>query len=98
MSMTFTEGLGWAASIVLLATLLLQVRVQWKEHSTAGVSAGLFIGQLLASIGFLAYAWLLDNTVLVVTNAALLVTAIVGQLVFVRNRRRENAASAPAGA
>lgn len=96
--MSFTEGLGWAASIVLLATLLLQVRVQWNEHSTAGVSAGLFIGQLLASAGFLGYAWLLDNTVLVATNLALLVTAIVGQLVYLRNRRREKATTAPAGA
>lgn len=96
--MTFTEALGWAASSALLATLILQVRVQWREHSTAGVSAGLFIGQLLASVGFLGYAWLLDNTVLVVTNAALLLTAVVGQLVFVRNRRLEKAASVPAGA
>lgn len=96
--MTFTEALGWAASSALLATLILQVRVQWREHSTAGVSAALFIGQLLVSAGFLAYAWLLDNTVLVVANAALLVTAVVGQLVFVRNRRLEKAASVPAGA
>lgn len=96
--MTFTEALGWAASSALLATLILQVRVQWREHSTAGVSAALFIGQLLASAGFLAYAWLLDNTVLVVANAALLATAVVGQLVYVRNRRLEKAASVPTGA
>lgn len=97
MPMIFTEGLGWAASMVLLATLLLQVRMKWNEHSTAGVSAGLFIGQLLASVGFLGYAWLLDNTVLVVTNVALLLTAIVGQWVFVRNRRREKVMSVRAG-
>ena len=93
MSITSTETLGWSASIVLLATLVLQVRVQWSEHSTAGVSAGLFIGQLLASVGLLGYAWLLDNTVLVVTNTAQLLTAFVGQWVFLRNRRREKAAS-----
>ena len=96
--MTFTEALGWAASSALLVTLILQVRVQWREQSTAGISAGLFIGQLLASVGFLAYAWLLDNTVLVVTNVALLVTATIGQLVFVRNRRLEKAATVPVGA
>jgi len=40
-----------------------------------------------ASAGFLAYSWLVANWVFVVTNAALLVTAIVGELIYKRNAR-----------
>jgi MtN3 and saliva related transmembrane protein len=81
------DWIGWAASAVLLATLLRQVYTQWREHSTKGVSRWLFIGQLTASTGFLIYSFLLDNWVFVFTNAALLVTALIGQWIYVRNSK-----------
>ena len=81
------EIIGWASSAVLLATLVRQVVRQWRERSTAGVSSWLFIGQLTASTGFLTYSWMLKNWVFVFTNAALLVTAIVGQMIYQRNLR-----------
>jgi MtN3 and saliva related transmembrane protein len=82
------ELIGWVASGILLATLLRQVWVQWRERSTAGVSSWLFVGQCAASSGFLLYSWLLDNRVFIVTNAMLLLTAVAGQLIYRRNRRR----------
>jgi len=81
------DWIGWAASAVLLATLLRQVYTQWRERSTKGVSRWLFIGQLTASTGFLVYSFLLDNWVFVFTNAALLVTALIGQWIYVRNSK-----------
>lgn len=87
------DWLGWAASGVLLLTLGRQVYVQWRERSTEGLSSWLFVGQLTASIGFTIYSWLVDNWVFVVTNIALLLTAVVGQLIYRRNRRLEKAAS-----
>lgn len=78
------------SSAVLLATLLRQVYSQWRQHSVEGVSSWLFIGQLVASTGFLIYSWLVDNWVFVFTNAALLVTAVVGQLIYRRNRREQH--------
>lgn len=84
-----TELIGWASSAVLLATLLRQVWRQWKERSTEGVSRWLFIGQLVASTGFLTYSILLRNWVFVFTNAALLATAIAGQLIYARNAREQ---------
>ncbi|MDQ3618018.1 MAG: PQ-loop domain-containing transporter [Pseudomonadota bacterium] len=84
------DGLGWAASAVLLLTLGRQVFVQWRERSTEGLSSWLFIGQLTASAGFVVYSWMVDNWVFVVTNSALLVTAVAGQLIFRRNRRLES--------
>ena len=87
--METTDLIGWASSAILLATLARQVFTQWRSRSTAGVSHWLFIGQLAASTGFLIYSWLLDNWVFVVTNAALLVTALAGQVIYRRNVRRQ---------
>ena len=83
-----TEMIGWAAAAVLLATICRQVYTQWRERSTRGVSKWLFVGQLAASTLFVIYSALLQNWVFVVTNALLLVTALVGELIFLRNRRR----------
>ncbi len=82
--------IGWLSSAILPATLLRQVHRQWRERSTQGVSKWLFIGQLAASTGFLLYSFLLDNWVFVFTNAALLLTAIAGQMIYQRNVREQN--------
>jgi hypothetical protein len=42
-----------------------------------------------ASLGFTVYSVLLKNWVFVVTNAVLLVTAVVGQCIYLRNKHRE---------
>jgi uncharacterized protein with PQ loop repeat len=88
------DWLGWAASAVLLATLVRQVVVQWRERSTDGVSSWLFAGQLTASTGFAVYSWMLGNWVFVSTNVALLLTGIAGQLIYRRNARLEQRAGA----
>lgn len=82
--------IGWLSSAILLATLLRQVHRQWRERSTQGVSKWLFIGQLAASTGFLTYSFLLENWVFVFTNAALLLTAIAGQMIYQRNTREQS--------
>lgn len=89
MNLQPADWLGWAASAVLLATLGRQVYVQWREGSTEGVSSLLFVGQVTASVGFAIYSWLVHNWVFVFTNTAILLTAIVGQLVYRRNVKRE---------
>lgn len=83
-----TELLGWGSSIILLATLIRQVYTQWITRATAGVSKWLFIGQCTASIGYIAYSVLLHNWVYVCSNIAILVTAIVGESLYLHNRRR----------
>lgn len=72
------EIIGWASSIILLLTLVKQVYKQWKDGETEGVSKWLFIGQLLASIGFTAYSYLVGNWVFTVTNGLLTVNNIIG--------------------
>ena len=86
--------IGWGASAILLATLIRQIVVQWRERSTDGVSSWLFAGQVAASVGFVVYSIAVRNWVFVVTNGAILGTALVGQWVYRRNRRLGKAAGA----
>ncbi|MFO7275418.1 MAG: hypothetical protein DIU56_000175 [Pseudomonadota bacterium] len=87
-----TELIGWLSAAVLLLTLGRQVYTQWRERTAAGVSRWLFAGQVVASIGFVAYSVLVANWVFVVTNGLILATAVTGQFVVLANRRRERAA------
>jgi MtN3 and saliva related transmembrane protein len=87
-AITATDAIGWASTAVLLATVGRQVYSQWKSKATAGVSRWLFIGQISASIGFIVYSWLLQNWVFLFSNAAMVATAIVGEVIYVSNRRR----------
>ena len=80
---------GWAASAILVATLGRQTWRQWRDPDPRGVSHWLFIGQIAASAGFVAYSWLVGNWVFIVTNSVILATAIVGQCVDLRARRRQ---------
>jgi MtN3 and saliva related transmembrane protein len=82
-----TELIGWAAAAILLATLGRQVYSQWRNRTSQGVSKWLFIGQSTASVGFIAYSWLLGSWVFVVTNTLILLTAVLGQGVYLWNRR-----------
>ena len=81
------EAIGWAASAILIATLARHTWSPWKESDPRGVSKWLFSGQIAASCGFIAYSWLVHNWVFIVTNTLILITAIVGQLVFLRVRK-----------
>ena len=84
-----TELLGWLSSAILLFTIGRQVHKQWRTQTTEGVSRWLFVGQLAASAGFAVYSWLLDNWVFVFTNVLMVVNAMIGYGIFLRNRRRE---------
>ena len=84
-----TDVIGWISTGVLILTIGRQAFTQWKERSTAGVSRWLYLGQLATSAGYVVYSLMLDNLVFVVSNLFLLVIAAAGQVLFVRNRRRE---------
>ena len=73
-----TEIIGWISSTILLLTLVKQVHKQWKDGETEGVSSLLFIGQLLASIGFTVYSYLVSNWVFTITNALLTINNVIG--------------------
>ncbi len=84
----WAEYVGWASSLVLVITIGRQVYSQWRSGQTAGVSKWLFVGQLAASTGFVIYSLAVSNWVFVVTNAVMLLIAIVGEVLYWQNRRR----------
>jgi len=83
------DVIGWLASAVLLATLVRQIVTMARDESAQGVSRWLFLGQCAASVGFIAYSLMVDNRVFVATNAAILVTAVVGQCIVARRKSRQ---------
>jgi MtN3 and saliva related transmembrane protein len=81
------EAIGWLSSSLLLVTLITQVLRQWRAPSVEGVSWVLFAGQICASVGFVTYSLLIQNTVFIVTNSLILATAVSGQIIYLRKRR-----------
>jgi sulfite exporter TauE/SafE len=51
------------------------------------VSSWLFVGQLSASTGFTVYSVLVRNWVFVVTNALMMVNALIGYAIVMHHRR-----------
>lgn len=87
-----TESIGWAASVILLATLIRQIVKQAQAEHPETLSTWLFVGQAAASILFVIYSALVGNTIFVITNSCLLLTALAGQWVSRRKRRRATSA------
>jgi uncharacterized protein with PQ loop repeat len=82
------DAIGWTSSLILLLTIGNQVHKQWRDHTSAGVSTWLFVGQLAASVGFTMYSLLVKNWVFAVTNALMVINALIGYSITVRHRRR----------
>jgi MtN3 and saliva related transmembrane protein len=79
--------IGWAASAILLATILSQIGRQWRSGTSEGVSRWLFIGQIAASAGFSVYSWLVGDRVFIFTNLVMLASAVAGLLIVLKHRR-----------
>jgi uncharacterized protein with PQ loop repeat len=86
--MTASDLIGWASSLVLVITLFVQVRKQWRDDTSKGVSPFLFIGQLAASLGFLAYSVTIESWVFVVTNTLTSLAALCGLWITWRHKQR----------
>jgi MtN3 and saliva related transmembrane protein len=81
------EIIGWISSFILLLTLIRQVKKQWEEKNSEGVSKWLFIGQLVASSGFTVYSFLVSNWVFTFTNLLLTINNIIGIYIYFRYRK-----------
>ncbi|RJG01586.1 hypothetical protein [Noviherbaspirillum sedimenti] len=92
-----TELAGWSSAMILALTISSQVYAQWRSKSCAGVSNWFFIGQMLASLGFVLYSYLVENWVFVWTNAFNFVAALIGQSIHAHNRRMSREVIAAAG-
>lgn len=81
------EILGWTSSLILVITIGKQVHKQWHDHTSAGVSTWLFVGQLAASVGFTIYSLLIRNWMFAVTNGIMVVNGLLGYAITVRHKR-----------
>jgi len=70
--------IGWVSSFILLLTLIRQVKKQWEDKTSEGLSKWLFVGQLVASLGFTTYSYLVSNWVFTVTNGLLVINNLIG--------------------
>lgn len=84
-----TDIVGWISAFILALTISRQVYTQWRTRSTGGVSRWLFVGQVAASIGFVIYSFLVENLVFVVANSFILLTAIAGEFIYLRNKKHD---------
>ena len=85
--MPWEQLVGWAASAILVMTILTQVYRQWQQGSSKGVSKWLFVGQIAASSGFFLYSWLIHDTVFLTTNLLMLLGAVLGLGILVWHRK-----------
>ena len=85
--MIVVDAVGWSASIVVVMTTIGQITKQWKAHSSKGVSPLLFVGNVIASLLFLNYAFMIKNVVYEVTNAIMVLTSLFGLGLLIHQRR-----------
>lgn len=72
------EWLGWIAAIILVLTLVAQVKKNWEEKKLKGVNPALYYGQAIASLCFAIYSITINSWVFVFTNALAFLSAIIG--------------------
>jgi MtN3 and saliva related transmembrane protein len=85
------EIIGWVSSVILVVTIAKQIYKQWSDHTSAGVSTWLFVGQLAASVGFTIYSLLVRNWVFAVTNGIMILNGLLGYAITVRQKSRRRA-------
>lgn len=81
------DVVGWISAFILVLTLSRQVYAQWRTGNVEGVSRWLFVGQLAASVGFTLYSYLVANWVFVFANFFIFLTAVAGEVIYLRNRK-----------
>lgn len=83
------EYIGWISSILLIFTIGVQLKKQYVEKTSTGVSNFLFIGQVLAEVGFIIYSVLIENWIFAATNAVLLIENFVGLYLTLKFKKKE---------
>lgn len=80
--MTAAEILGYTAGFLTAITFLPQVLKSWKEKSARDVSLNMFLIAFVNEIMWLIYGFMIDNLVIILTNAAMLFMS--GAMIFLK--------------
>ncbi|MEY3324538.1 MAG: hypothetical protein RL316_1138 [Bacteroidota bacterium] len=70
--MNAAEILGYAAGAVTAFTFLPQVIKTWREQSAKDISLTMFLIAFINEIMWLVYGFMIDNFVIILTNAVML--------------------------
>ena len=70
--MAFVDILGYSAGAITSLTFLPQVIKTWKERSAKDISLLMFIIAAVNEVMWIVYGVLLDNWVIILTNAIVL--------------------------
>jgi hypothetical protein len=82
-----SELIGWPAAAILFLRLSRQVYAQWRDGKSPGCLA-LAVRQAMRGISWFCVPFLAAGQwVFVITNAPILVTPVVGEFIYLRNRR-----------
>ena len=88
MQVSGPDLLGLVATAILVATLTGQTIKQWREGATRGIARWFFLGQVTASVCFIAYSLLIHSRLFALANTLVLLSALAGYIVLRLNRRR----------
>ncbi len=83
------DAIGWLSSLILMLTIIVQIRKQWTKKTSEGVSHWMFGGQVLSCAGFAIYSYLEEYWVFVFTNVFLFITNIVGFWMTLKFKKSE---------
>lgn len=82
--MTSADILGYAAGALTAVTFLPQVIKTWHEKSAKDISLYMFIIAFVNEIMWLAYGAMIDNWVIILTNAIMLLMS--GTMIMLKLR------------
>ncbi|MBL7725894.1 MAG: SemiSWEET transporter [Chitinophagaceae bacterium] len=82
--MTAADMLGYAAGALTAFTFLPQVLKTWKEKSAKDVSLYMFIIAFVNEIMWLVYGVMINNWVIILTNAVMLIMS--GIMIWLKMR------------
>ncbi len=82
--MNGTDILGYAAGAITSLTFLPQVVKTWREKSAKDVSLLMFIIAAINEVMWIVYGALLDNWVIILTNAIVLSMSLI--MIFLKLR------------
>ena len=85
--METADWVGWTAVAVLFATMTGQAWKEWRDRVKHGMSKWFFVGQVSASLLFIAYSAMVGNRIFVVGNVLVLMAAIAGGAILAYNKR-----------
>ena len=86
--METAQLVGWGAVAALFLTMTGQAWKQWRDRVKHGISKYFFVGQVTASVLFLAYSVMQGDRVFIVGNSLVLAAAIAGGAILLYNRKR----------